>query len=47
MDPEATQPPKRPNTPRNLIAVAIAWGEAHPDWLIVFALGFIAGAVIL
>ena len=46
-DPEATLPPRKPNTPRNLIAKAVAWGKLHPDWLLAFFLGFVAGAVLL
>ena len=44
---DETLPPHKPNTPRNLIAKAVAWGKEHPDWLLAFVLGFIAGAVIL
>lgn len=43
-DPNATLPP---NTPRTWLKRLVAWGEAHPDWLLAALLGFVAGAVLL
>ena len=47
MDPNATLPPRQPNTPRTFLLRAKAWCEAHPDWLLAFVIGFIAGAILL
>ena len=48
MTEETTLPPVKP-TPKWKAALkqALAWCEQHPDWLLVFMLGFIAGAVLL
>lgn len=44
---EDTLPPRAPNTPRTWLLRAKAWGQEHPDWLLAFFLGFVAGAVLL
>ena len=44
---EPTIPPVRePNTPRKFLRIAWAWIEAHPDRVLIFALGALAGAVL-
>ena len=47
MNDETTIPPRQPNTPRVWLKRGVAWAALHPDWLIAFLFGFIAGAVIL
>jgi hypothetical protein len=42
-----TLPPRKPNTFRTWLERGAAWARLHPDWLALFALGFIAGAVLL
>ena len=43
MSEDPTLPPIR----RKWWQQAMAWCAAHPDWLLMFALGFLAGAVLL
>ena len=45
--PDDTLPPSSPNTPRVWILKAVTWGKAHPDWLLAFFFGFLAGAILL
>ena len=44
---DPTLPPRTPNTPRKFIGIAVAAVKAHPDRLLMFVLGFVAGAVLL
>jgi len=44
---DETLPPRQPNMPRVWLRRGIAWGQLHPDWLLAFFLGFVAGAVLL
>lgn len=43
---DETIPPRKPRTIRTALQSAWEWLKAHPDWALMFVLGFIAGAVL-